>query len=68
MENTVINESNVYEDCPCQAKCHRHGKCVECITHHMSHPSMVSCMRQVAAKLDDEGKLEGIIAPYKKEK
>ncbi len=41
-------------NCPCTAKCPRHGKCVECIMVHQAGGILTSCMGVVAAQKWDE--------------
>jgi hypothetical protein len=28
-------DENVVKDCPCPSNCKRHGKCYECVPHHI---------------------------------
>ena len=42
------NEAN----CTCKmVSCVRHGKCCECINHHLEKGSLVACMKAVAEVL-----------------
>ena len=50
----MICDNGIALDCPCTANCPRHGKCCECVSHHIEKNNLPACLRFLKADIKKE--------------